>query len=159
MHNACFELCCSLVQLKAFYILLHLLCAHAELCRSGETHNPRCKTKVQMHWGSVRGCSVQAVTSEVNMALAELRWCPSAGGHCLAMQAQCGTPDSIIQQKRFEVSVAHPVLLGPAVNNCHLLGYKFLAEQPFLMKADNFWVWVYKVVSLWLLAYKRLFSG
>lgn len=84
---------------------------------------------------------------------AELRLCPSARDHCLAVQVQCGTPaDSIIQlksQAEIWVVCCPPcaTLLGPVVNNCHLLGYKFLPEQPFLMKAG---VWVYKVVSLWL---------
>lgn len=65
-----------------------------------------------MRWGSVRGRSIQAVTSEVHVAVAELRLCPGAGGHCMEMQAQCGTPaDSIIQQKRqIQFPVAHPVL-------------------------------------------------
>lgn len=156
MHNACFELCCSLLQLKALYILLHPLCAHAEHCRSGETHQPWCKTNLQMHWGSVRGCSVQAVTSEVHVAVVELRLWPSAGGHCLAMQAQCGTPsDSIIQRKReaeISVSCCPPcaTLLGPVLNHCHLLGYKLFPEQPFLMKDEPYGVWVYQVVCLWL---------
>lgn len=154
MHNACFELCCSLLQLKVFYILLHLLCAHAELFRSGETCHPQCKIKLHMHWGSVRGCSVQAVTSEV--ALAELRLCPSAGGH-LAMQAQCGTPETQLFSKRarqrFELSPPCATLLGPVVNDCHLLGYTFLPEQPFLMKAEPCGLWVYKVCGM---TYRRL---
>lgn len=88
------------------------------------------------------------------MALAELRLCPSAGNHCLAVQAQCGTPeDSIIQQKsQAEISVSCclpcATLLGPVVNHCHLLGYKVFPEQLFLMKDEPNGVWVYEVVRL-----------
>lgn len=58
-------------------------------------------------------------------------------------------------RQRFELSVAHPIMLGPVVNNCHLLGYKFLPEKPFLMKAGFGCI----KLSVCGLACKRLFSG